>query len=181
MNRQYAAAWEHCGQGRCGIRLVHNVPKGPYLLPTLISSPQDVMFSMFCVRPPSFLFKRSQKTHKFCIISRGVAKQTCQPCMLAGSRGVVILLQQYLMESISLLHMKNKERDGLPWSGWPPRVTRCIRNGPILRLMLLQKWGSMSDPCFLPLSYFSLPHFLKCKLLNSLCDLPLWPREIIVT
>ncbi len=36
--------WEHCGQG--SIRLVHNVPKRPYLLSTLLPSSQDVLFSL---------------------------------------------------------------------------------------------------------------------------------------
>lgn len=104
--------------------------------------------------------------------------------MLAGSRDV-ILLQQYLIESVFLLHMKNKEKwiasMGRQWPPPPSSVTRCIRNDSILSLMLLQERGSISVLCFLLWSYFSPPHSSVNVSTPSVISQSIWPRNIIVT
>lgn len=92
--------------------------------------------------------------------------------MLAGSRDV-ILLQQYLIESVFLLHMKNKEK----WIAsmgrqWPPlqRDTmhkKWLHPQPDVTARTRINFSAV----FSALELF-LPSALECKRFNSLCDLP---------
>lgn len=168
MNRRHAAVREHCGHGCCRLRLVHNVPRTLSAVYTDAFLTRFIVFHAlmgFCVRPPRFpcnLFKRSHNT------------QILLNHMPAGSRDV-ILLQQYLTESVFLLHMKNKEK-------WIASMGRQWPPPPLQRDTMHKKWLHLQpdvtartrinfSSVFSALELF-LPSALECKRFNSLCDLP---------
>lgn len=91
----------------------------------------------------------------------------------------LFLLQQFYLEYISLPYARfvvkivirrvyclNRNDRRTP--GW--------HNASEMTLMILQEWGLISAmfPLLLNHSFFSHIHWVKCKLFNSLCNLPLY-------
>lgn len=145
-------------QGSCCIRLVHYVPKGPYLISTLLPPSQDVLFSLCWVSFATFPY-RATTHHQLGsgkTLMKPFMKTKCVICSVFLRHMKALLKKKDNKISIALKGVTEKPSGDMMHQKWPnphPNVTARMK-------ISFSSVFSALELFFLS----TLAHWVKCKL-----------------